>query len=401
MPDANQLLSLHQPRLYYDSQESYFADSAASWTDAPGNLLQRGVGPGAQVLAASTPGGTQAQLNLAFLGSGQYANAEPVGDEDTISDPSRSYRDQAQGLHLRPDYANRIYGRAKQGSDGQLWLQYWFFYYYNDFAVAGFGLHEGDWEMVQLRLGDGDQPDLAVYAQHKHAGHLPWDKVERAPDSRDAPVVYVARGSHASYFDSGRHWTGVWFDCADGKRRAAQPSTLEIVTDANPSWLGWPGHWGDTRKLDSKDPFNQDSPQGPCRHTQWNDPAALLDTAERFQAQPKPPPPPAPPQPKRLVVRRVDGSAEVDYSIPQAGADQAPAAKLVVTVNSADDRLPPASEAFPITEASGTVRPGRELAADQRYDLAVSTVSDRGTATPAITIDLAPGKSEAALPEAG
>ncbi|OLE35871.1 MAG: hypothetical protein AUG48_09555 [Actinobacteria bacterium 13_1_20CM_3_68_9] len=397
MPDASELLSLHQPRLYYDSQESYFADSAATWTDAPGNLLQRGVGREAQVLAASTPR-DQAQLGLAFLGSGRYSNAEPVGEQDTISDPSHKYREQAQALHLRPEYANRFYGRAKEGSDGRLWLQYWFFYYYNDFAVAGFGLHEGDWEMIQLRIGDGDQPDLAVYAQHKHAGKRDWDQVERAPDSNDAPVVYVARGSHASYFASGSHWTGVWFDCADGKRRAAQPATLEIVTDADPSWLGWPGYWGDTRKLDDEDPFDQDSPQGPCRHAQWNDPAALLGTAKQFAAQPKPAEPAPPPQPDRLVVRRVDGSAEVDYSIPPPAPHQAPAAKLVVTVNSADDRLPPATEAFALTEPSGTVRPRRELAGDQHYDVHVSTVSAEGTPTAAIPVELGPGFSEAGWP---
>jgi hypothetical protein len=393
------LLRLHQPRLYYDSQESYFADSAATWADSPGNLLQRGVGPGAQVLAASTPRDDQPQLSLGFLAAGNYTDNQPVRDEDTISDPSRKYREQAQALHLRPEYANRIYGRAKQGSDGRLWLQYWFFYYYNDFAVAGFGLHEGDWEMIQLRLGVNEQPDLAVYAQHKHAGQLAWGKVERAPDSDAAPVVYVARGSHASYFKPGAHWTGIWFDQADGKRRAPKPATLEIVTDTDPSWLGWPGYWGDTRKLDSEDPFNQDSPRGPCRHAQWTDPAALLGTAEEFAAQPKPPPPPAPPPPQRLVVRRVAGLAEVAYRIPEPAADQALAAKLVVTVNSRDDRLPPASEAFALTGLAGRVRPERELAGDQQYDVRVSTVSDRGTATAAISIELRPGQPQAAWPE--
>ena len=59
------------------------------------------------MLAASTPR-DQAQLGLAFLGSGRYSNAEPVGEQDTISDPSHKYREQAQALHLRPEYANRF-----------------------------------------------------------------------------------------------------------------------------------------------------------------------------------------------------------------------------------------------------------------------------------------------------
>lgn len=41
---------------------------------------------------------------------------------------------------------------------GQLWLQYWLWYIYNDYHLAfNAGLHEGDWEMVQVGM-DGDEP---------------------------------------------------------------------------------------------------------------------------------------------------------------------------------------------------------------------------------------------------
>ena len=39
MTDARVLLERHRPRLVYDSQEAYFADSAAIWTDSPTNVL--------------------------------------------------------------------------------------------------------------------------------------------------------------------------------------------------------------------------------------------------------------------------------------------------------------------------------------------------------------------------
>lgn len=52
---------------------------------------------------------------------------------------------------------------------GQLWLQYWLWYIYNDYHLAfNAGLHEGDWEMVQVGM-DGDEPKVAVYAQHDQA----------------------------------------------------------------------------------------------------------------------------------------------------------------------------------------------------------------------------------------
>jgi hypothetical protein len=66
MTDAADLLRRHQPCLYYDSQEAYFADSAAEWTDNAGNVLTDGTGLGANVIA--TAGGTP-PLSLDFLGA--------------------------------------------------------------------------------------------------------------------------------------------------------------------------------------------------------------------------------------------------------------------------------------------------------------------------------------------
>ena len=39
MASTAELLKRHRPFLKYDSQESYFSDSAATWTDNPGNRL--------------------------------------------------------------------------------------------------------------------------------------------------------------------------------------------------------------------------------------------------------------------------------------------------------------------------------------------------------------------------
>jgi hypothetical protein len=398
MTDTAELLSRHQPRLYYDSQEMYFADSAAEWTDNPGNTLRRGAAGNAQLLARA---GGDPLLSLEFLDGSTYPGSVAVAREDTIGNPSGDYRRQAAALHLQPQYANRIYGHAVTGAGGRVWLQYWFFYFYNDYAVAGFGLHEGDWEMIQLRLGADVRPDLAVYAQHTHAQQRAWAKVERAADDNDAPVVYVARGSHASYFSPGSHWTGVWFDNADGRRRAPRPATLEIVGDASPGWVAWPGYWGDTRPLFSGDPLDQPSPRGPSQHGQWRKPDTLITTAKAQAAKPLPPAPAVPPQPSSLTASRVGVHLELDYSFADPAPGQAAPAKLVVTINSADDRLPPASESFDLvgTSAGGGVTPtARELRDDQGYDIHVSAVSDRGVATAAVALELAAGQESVSWP---
>ena len=52
--------------------------------------------------------------------------------DDRIGDPSHDYAAQAQALHAKPQYANRVYGHWATGSDDRVWLAYWFFYFYND-----------------------------------------------------------------------------------------------------------------------------------------------------------------------------------------------------------------------------------------------------------------------------
>jgi hypothetical protein len=144
VPDPAALLQRFQPQLRYDSQEAFFADSAAEWTDNPRNVLRRATKPGdaPSIIAAATPGGTQPQLSLEFLGHPSYANGALSERGDNISDPAGDYRNQYVALRTRGGYANRMYGRALADSHGQLWLQYWFFYFYNDYNLAGnFGLH--------------------------------------------------------------------------------------------------------------------------------------------------------------------------------------------------------------------------------------------------------------------
>ena len=169
-----------------------------------------------------------------------------------------------------------MYGHAVEAG-GHLWLQYWFFYFYNDYNLAlGIGLHEGDWEMIQLRIHDG-APDLAVYAQHRQAEKRPWAQVGKVPGDPNRPMVYVARGSHASYFEPGFHQTEAWYDLADGKRNSPR-TTLEIVTDDDPPWIAWPGRVG--RHPRARRRHRPAQPAGAVRRTpQWSNPDAALATA--------------------------------------------------------------------------------------------------------------------------
>ncbi len=91
------------------------------------------------------------------------------------------------------------YAREVPGPQGKV-LQYWYLYIYNDFLNH----HEGDWEMVSLSLDADDVPVEVAYSNHHGGVRRRWADVPRVGDS---PLVYVARGSHAGYFEfaSGGH----------------------------------------------------------------------------------------------------------------------------------------------------------------------------------------------------
>ncbi|MBW3653376.1 MAG: hypothetical protein KY433_07245 [Actinobacteria bacterium] len=371
MGEHDELLRRFQPALRYDSNEQFFADSAAQYTDAPGIELRRGPvhgKPGA-LIASAVPAGREPKLSLAFLGPKIYRNGERVEKTDVIGVRGKNYRAQYVRLRTsRPDLKNRMYGRAVE-VNGRLWLQYWLWYFYNDYQLAlGFGTHEGDWECIQLRICiDGDVPDVAVYAQHRHGEKRDWQDVEKLPDSPDAPIAYVARGSHAAYFEAGYHQTEAWYDIADGKRPAPK-LVLEIVEDATHPWMRWPGRWGDTTPRDRGD-LDQAAPTGPGTKKHWRDPNKLLDSARPSTLRE------APRAPDVTLTRGSGDKLQIAYDF--SGRALAPLA-LVVTVNSRNEKgVPPTTHTFEevADEPRGAIRTEILLHPARHYDIYTSTVA--------------------------
>jgi hypothetical protein len=151
------------------------------------------------------------------------------------------------------------------------WLQYWMFFASDsqDRGLLRTGRHEGDWELVQLRLRRG-RPVEAVYAQHSGAEScgFGWAALGGA-----RPVVRLARGSHAAYFASGlrdRTWPDP-NDEADGRGLRVRPRLVRI-TDDSPPWVRYDGRWGGSRA--GWVPGETSSPRGPAYQPQrrWSDP---------------------------------------------------------------------------------------------------------------------------------
>ena len=234
------LLARYRPWLYYDSLESYRSDSAAS---LPEHVFDGGTGwsyanslkrKGGSVVASARPEPGQQQLDLGFLGGSKYRNGAAASSTDFLDAHGRDYVADARRMHGNGQYADRCYGHIVREANGTRWVQYWFFYYYNDKSFWGIGLHEGDWEMIQLRLDASDTPTIATYAHHSEGEGFRWaDLHRRKVGSYEAPVVYVGRGSHASFAKPGQHQT-MWPlppDYADGKGEKKRPVLDDLECD--------------------------------------------------------------------------------------------------------------------------------------------------------------------------
>jgi hypothetical protein len=173
-----------------------------------------------------------------------------------------------------------VYAHIVQQEDhpDKLALQYWFYWYYNDWNNK----HESDWEGIQV-LFEASSIDEALsespvsvgYAQHEGGEQADWDdsKLEREGTH---PLVYSSAGSHASYFGSalylGRSGSeGFGCDNTDGPSENFDP-TVVVLPDSvdGPSdplaWLAYQGRWGERQS----GPFN--GPTGPIAKGRWLEP---------------------------------------------------------------------------------------------------------------------------------
>lgn len=106
-----------------------------------------------------------------FWGEDYYLDV--IGKDPAESDASDTYRAAYEGLagkdnpKLYVHVLDSIAGDGEADGDGCsvcTVVQYWFFYYFNDW----WNLHEGDWELVQVTLDQerGFDPVRVTYSQH-------------------------------------------------------------------------------------------------------------------------------------------------------------------------------------------------------------------------------------------
>jgi hypothetical protein len=258
------------------SQEQYQPTSVDTVLGNPDVVLQHGAeGGGPLVDVRHAP--TAAQI--AGLGHGWYLNLEGrvLGNTCVYAKAFKKLIEEGKAPAVTYAHISR-----EKGHSGFA-LQYWFFWYFNQFN----DLHEGDWEGMQITF-EADTPAVALHEEpseiilFQHAGgeRAKWTdgKVQKEGTH---PIVYPAAGSHATFYDSavyvenGQHGSGLGCDNTTGPLRELRPTPVLMpggVTSSGPfAWTSYYGRWGEREKG-----FNN-GPTGPQTKTQWRQPFGWME----------------------------------------------------------------------------------------------------------------------------
>lgn len=231
--------------------------------------------------------GQRSVLSEAPLAADLYGHERPdyLDYPGSPVQPGCTYRRYAASRTAAEDIPRVAYAHIYlQPETDELALQYWMFYYFNDWNND----HEGDWEMIMLFFDAttveealAQEPTRVVYAQHGGGERADWD-ADKLSKEDGHPVVYVARGAHASFYEQhtylGLAENGTGFGCETTKGPHRRFPLQPIVVPHEPSgpndphaWLGFTGRWGEFRRSE------WNGPTGPNDKTSWNQPVTWGD----------------------------------------------------------------------------------------------------------------------------
>ena len=154
--------------------------------------------------------------------------------------------------------------------ENYIFVQYWFHYLYN--YHDAFPNHEGEWEMIVVILKDDEsirngtsfpEPYMVAYSHHLSGNKLLWTSKIEEEEHKNHPVVYVARGSHASYFTG----KSVLEKAEEGLRTGYDELYL-IDLDLSKVLEGIKGKWGG----DDKSPLGPFYQPGKSNPIKWEYP---------------------------------------------------------------------------------------------------------------------------------
>jgi hypothetical protein len=266
---------------------------------------------------------------IAGLGDGWYLNLEGTALGDTCVYARAFKKLLEEGKAPAVTYAHI----AREPGHPGFALQYWFFWYFNQFN----DLHEGDWEGMQITF-EAETPAAALHEEpgeiilFQHAGgeRANWTDGKVQKEGMH-PIVYPAAGSHATFYDSavyvenGQHGSGLGCDNTTEPLRelSLRPILMpeKVVTKGPFAWTDYYGRWGEKEKG-----FNN-GPTGPQTKTVWREPFAWM-AKQRTTSPRLPGGTVAGPQ----VTKAFCGSVEAASELINLDAQSPPAAAATVVV---------------------------------------------------------------------
>lgn len=240
--------------------------------DAENNDEVIAMGPSAQELATYGP-----TTYLDFPGDPRRPGCTYETDE----------RLRIEEANLLPTtYANFIFDEE----NGKLALQYWFYWYFNDWNNT----HESDWEGIQLVWDDVESIEAALethptrvgYSQHGNGEIANWGDSKLKLEDETHPLVFPAAGSHATFFSNdtflawGERNSGFGCDVSSPPSERVPLEVIVIPDEIDPegefAWLLYEGRWGE------RQPSAFNGPRGPMFNNRWEEPFETFETWRPF-----------------------------------------------------------------------------------------------------------------------
>ncbi|MBW8059299.1 MAG: hypothetical protein FVQ78_03005 [Solirubrobacterales bacterium] len=281
---AQRLVEAYTPRLMLraqehppcdTSEEQYEATTVETVLGNPTVKLTKLAPDGDEVLLKKAP----STADVAGRNENHHLNlhGEPLGDTCIYARDFAKLK--REGKAPAVTYAHVAHEAGRPG----LVVQYWFFWYFNQFN----DLHEGDWEGMQIAFDASDPqraleegPRAVVLYQHAGGEKADWDDGKLEKEGTH-PVVYPAAGSHATFYaaavyvENGRKGSGVGCDNTTAPHTRLDVRPVQVPTHPSPNgrfrWLTYEGRWGQQEKG-----FNN-GPTGPAAKDRWLEPLTWME----------------------------------------------------------------------------------------------------------------------------
>ncbi len=284
-PSAEQAAELARrfaPILRYDSRELFVPIPQPAYVSRTRLKEEKGKSI-RDVNPAPTVEDLPEEQGSCLLSAGCHYLLDVRGVEPDPPKPSQRAYDAIENQLLRTGTRPTVYAHVTQYDDtGEYAVQYWFLYFFN-FRLNE---HESDWEQITFRLDADMNPVDAFYSEHEGGATHGWAAIEK---DGDHPTNYPALGSHANYFEPGRHPVEVGCrrvigsvrqcfrgrrllaDVADNGGTVLKPEGYELSELAGPIYIGSYGS-GNYVALTRQPAILSD----PRTRTAWRDPLRPL-----------------------------------------------------------------------------------------------------------------------------